>query len=445
MTIRTLVRMADGIGALVQAVADRVEHLLALGGELAHRPRPPLTRAPAIRRSRRERSSWRASSSSLAGVASSWPARMTSSATRRASASSPGGSVGGRGAQAAAQVLGGAAGHRGGEQLARGRRRRGAARPRRAARGSRTRNARSVCSRRSRTLWAPLGPRKPSSGPGSSWTTGASSHGAGPSSEPVAGARRRRSAAAAAAVSAAWAARRRRAGSAITLSTSVEGTLRRSETSWTSSLRSTLGGSGAIDSAARLSAASRASVPVRSPLERPLDLEVRRRGRRRRAARASRPRRRAGRRRPGPGRPAGARSGSPPGPVRRSALCSARPSRPRPIAFWPAASGSWQNSTRGARRASASTCCVGQRRPHRADRLGHARLAQRDHVRVALDEHHAAGLRRRRAREVGAVDQPPLVEDLAVGRVQVLGLLPRPQRPRAEAEHPAALVGTAGT
>jgi hypothetical protein len=49
-------------------------------------------RAVAIRRSRLWRSSWRASSSSLAGVASSCPARMTSSATRRASGSSPAGS-----------------------------------------------------------------------------------------------------------------------------------------------------------------------------------------------------------------------------------------------------------------------------------------------------------------------------------------------------------------
>src|SRR6187397_2125679 len=35
MTIRTLVRMSDGT-ELVQPVADRVEHHLALGGELAH-------------------------------------------------------------------------------------------------------------------------------------------------------------------------------------------------------------------------------------------------------------------------------------------------------------------------------------------------------------------------------------------------------------------------
>ncbi len=52
----------------------------------------PSVRAVAMRRSRLWRSSWRASSSSLAGVASSWPARMTSSATRRASGSSPAGS-----------------------------------------------------------------------------------------------------------------------------------------------------------------------------------------------------------------------------------------------------------------------------------------------------------------------------------------------------------------
>ena len=84
---------------------------------------------------------------------------------------------------------------------------------------------------------------------------------------------------------------------------------------------------------------------------------------------------------------------------------------------------------------------VRQRRPHLGDRLGHARLMERDHVRVALDEHHAAGLRRGRARHVRPVDDPALVEELALGGVQVLGLVLGAHRPRAEPEHAAALVG----
>src|ERR1044072_8778915 len=105
---RTLVRVSDGLLALLQAVADRVEHLLALGGEgsdgslpagpgggdLAVEPVEAGLGGPEVGRGRggrgrpagpparparaggacgssRWRSSWRASSSSVAGVASS--------------------------------------------------------------------------------------------------------------------------------------------------------------------------------------------------------------------------------------------------------------------------------------------------------------------------------------------------------------------------------------
>jgi hypothetical protein len=84
---------------------------------------------------------------------------------------------------------------------------------------------------------------------------------------------------------------------------------------------------------------------------------------------------------------------------------------------------------------------VGQRGAHRADRLGDPRLPQRDHIGVALDQHQPPRPRRGRTREVGAVDERALVEQLRLGRVEVLGLVARRQRPRAEAEHVPLDVG----
>ena len=78
---------------------------------------------------------------------------------------------------------------------------------------------------------------------------------------------------------------------------------------------------------------------------------------------------------------------------------------------------------------------VGQRRPHRAHRLGDPGLAQRDHVRVALHEHEPSRARRGGPGEVGAVDQAALVEELGLRRVEVLRLVVRGERPRAEPEH----------
>ena len=62
-------------------------------------------------------------------------------------------------------------------------------------------------------------------------------------------------------------------------------------------------------------------------------------------------------------------------------------------------------------------------------------LVQRDHVRVALGEHHPAGLGGRRAREGDAVEHLALVVEQPVGGVQVLrpGSGPPPVRSRAEA------------
>ena len=84
---------------------------------------------------------------------------------------------------------------------------------------------------------------------------------------------------------------------------------------------------------------------------------------------------------------------------------------------------------------------LGQRRAHLGDGLGHAGLMERDHVGVALDDHHPPGLGRRGAGHVLPVDDLALVEDLAVGRVEVLRLLVRLHRARAEAEDVALGVG----
>jgi hypothetical protein len=82
-----------------------------------------------------------------------------------------------------------------------------------------------------------------------------------------------------------------------------------------------------------------------------------------------------------------------------------------------------------------------QRRAHRADHLGDPRLAQRDRVGVALDEHHATCTSGRRAGEIDAVEHLVLVEHVVVGRVEVLRpAIVGPQRTRAEPQHPAALV-----
>ena len=321
--------------------------------------------------------------------------------------------VGGRGAEAAAQVLGGAAGHRGGEELLEV----GVAQALLALGGQ----GEAVGQERALGLLAAVEDLVGAVGAAEA-LLGArvlvDDRRVVPRRRAVvgdgAGARRRRSAAAAAAVSAAWAARRRRAGSAITLSTSVEGTLRRSETSLTSSLRSTLGPSGAIDSAARLSAASRASVPVRSPSSARSTSKCGT-GMAPSSSRAHRVRAGglddvgrvlAGRQAHDPEVHLGAHAAV--GVVLGEALQAAAD---RLLARRVGVLAE-QHPRRQARQ---RVDLLGrQRRPHRADRLGHARLAQRDHVRVALDEHHAAGLGRRRPREVGAVDHPPLVEDLAV-------------------------------
>ena len=86
---------------------------------------------------------------------------------------------------------------------------------------------------------------------------------------------------------------------------------------------------------------------------------------------------------------------------------------------------------------------LGERGAHRRDDRLEARLPQRDHVGVALDDARAVAARDRGARLVEAVEQRALVEELRLGRVDVL----RAQRvvlvqpPRLEADDAAARVG----
>ena len=72
--------------------------------------------------------------------------------------------------------------------------------------------------------------------------------------------------------------------------------------------------------------------------------------------------------------------------------------------------------------------------------MGDAGLGQRDDVHVALGQDERSSLARLSLGAVEVVEEVALVEDLGLGRVQVLGPGVA-QRPAAEAHGPAALVG----
>ena len=86
---------------------------------------------------------------------------------------------------------------------------------------------------------------------------------------------------------------------------------------------------------------------------------------------------------------------------------------------------------------------LGERRAHRRDHGLDPGLAQRQHVRVALDDDRALLLRDRRPCLVEAVEHVALPEELSLRRVDVL----RPQRvvlaqlARLEPAHAAARIG----
>ena len=85
---------------------------------------------------------------------------------------------------------------------------------------------------------------------------------------------------------------------------------------------------------------------------------------------------------------------------------------------------------------------LGQRRAHRGDDRLEPRLPERDHVGVALDDDGAVLLRDRGPGEVEPVEDVALLEQLALGRVDVLALerVVVVELPRLEADHPAARV-----
>ena len=86
---------------------------------------------------------------------------------------------------------------------------------------------------------------------------------------------------------------------------------------------------------------------------------------------------------------------------------------------------------------------LGQRRSHRRDDRLEPGLPQRDHVGVALDHDRPVLLRDRRPSEVEAVENVALLEQLALGRVDVLPLqrVVVVELARLEPDHPAARVG----
>ena len=86
---------------------------------------------------------------------------------------------------------------------------------------------------------------------------------------------------------------------------------------------------------------------------------------------------------------------------------------------------------------------LGERGSHRRDHGLEPRLPQRDHVGVALDHDGAVLLRDRGSREVEAVEDAALLEEVALRRVDVLALqrVVVAELARLEADHPAARVG----
>ena len=86
---------------------------------------------------------------------------------------------------------------------------------------------------------------------------------------------------------------------------------------------------------------------------------------------------------------------------------------------------------------------LGERRAHRGDDRLEPRLPQRDHVGVALDDDRPVLLRDRGPGEVEAVEDVALLEQLALGRVDVLALerVVVVELAGLEPDHPAARVG----
>ena len=82
----------------------------------------------------------------------------------------------------------------------------------------------------------------------------------------------------------------------------------------------------------------------------------------------------------------------------------------------------------------------GQRRAQRGDRLGEARLGQRNHIHITLGDDDLAAVARGPKRLGQAVKSAALVEERCLRRVQVFGLAVA-QDPPAEGDHPAPPIG----
>ena len=84
---------------------------------------------------------------------------------------------------------------------------------------------------------------------------------------------------------------------------------------------------------------------------------------------------------------------------------------------------------------------LGQRRAERRDGVREARHRHRDHVDIALDRDDGAALMRRLSGLMEVVEEPPLVEERRVGRIEVFRRHVGAHGAAAEGDHPAAPVG----
>ena len=123
--------------------------------------------------------------------------------------------------------------------------------------------------------------------------------------------------------------------------------------------------------------------------------------------------------------------------LRGSLACGSAASSARPAARRPAASPSKLKTTRSVKRNSFGHVLGGAGRAQRRDGVAEARLRERHHVHVALDDQRVARLAQRGAGLVQAVQLAALDEQRRLRRVEVFGLAVV-DHSAAEADHLAA-------
>ena len=84
---------------------------------------------------------------------------------------------------------------------------------------------------------------------------------------------------------------------------------------------------------------------------------------------------------------------------------------------------------------------LGEGGAQRRDRPLEPRHHRRDHVEIALDHDHRLAAPRRLPRRLPVVEHEPLVEELGLGRVEILGRHIGAERPAPEGDHPPAEIG----